>query len=83
MVEHELGELSAVDEDDPGTDPIRVPLSFRGERRRRDHHALRRPRSLKDADEGLDDRPADRGLPALGLNVDHVEAELVLAYDAV
>ena len=84
-VDHELRQRDAVDKDDPGGYAVGVGDGLVGEAARGDEDAAVSLRAVQGADEALDFRAADRvrGRVPLGLHVDLVQAERVLADHAV
>lgn len=85
MIEHQLRELAAIDQDHSRDDMNCELDRFRREARGGDEYALRSALSMERSDEALNFWAADRPsrCPALGLDVDLVEAELVFSDDAV
>lgn len=61
-LEHQAGELSPVDEDDPLLDPLDVPAGLGREVRCGDQNPAPGMLALETADERLDDRPTHRPL---------------------
>src|SRR5215216_3233320 len=79
MVNHEIGELLAVDQDDPLTEPLHVALGLPGEPSGGNEHALGGLGHLQGTDERLNVRATDRLVgPPLGLDIDQVHAKSVL-----
>src|SRR5439155_20990819 len=76
-------EVLAVDQHDPSFDLRDIAPRFGRERRRRDHYTLARPEAFEAAHKRLNHRSSDRRLPALRLEIDQIETELVLADYAV
>lgn len=83
IVDHEIGQLFAIDQNDALFDPCHVLLRFFREQRRGEEDALARPLAVQAAGEPLHDRPTDNVRPPLGLNIDEVEAEPILLDAAV
>lgn len=83
MFDHEFGEAGAVDEDDFLGDAAGVVEGGRDEGAGGDEDAFAGLLTGEGSDEALDFLAADAALPALGLDVDNVEAEAVFIDDAV
>ncbi len=84
-VNHELSQRDAVDEDDPHGSAVSVGDGLIGEAARGDEYSAVGLRAVKGADESPDFGAPDRviGRVPLGLHVNLVQAEQVLAYDAI
>lgn len=83
MLDHECGEAGAIDEDDFLGDGGGVVDGTLAEAAGGDEDALVRLLAGEGTDEALDLRAANGVLPALGLDVDDIEAEAVFIDDAV
>lgn len=83
--DHELSKRDAVDENDPRGYAVSVSDGFVGEAARGDEDSAVGLRAVQGTDESLDFGAPDRvsGRLPLGLNVNLVQAERVLADDAV
>src|SRR5699024_7235750 len=83
VVEHELGELLTIDEDDAFLDEIDVFASIRREIRRGNEDAFSGALSFEASGESLDLRPTNHIPPTLGLNVHEAESEPVFLNNSV
>jgi hypothetical protein len=83
ILDHELRQPLAVDEDDLVRDALRVIERVFVEVAGGDEDALRRMLARQRAHETLDRLPPHRALPALRLHVDDIQPQAVLADDAV
>ena len=72
MIDHELGELGAIHENDCALNRRRIRLSLLAEIRSRDEDSLASTLPLERPCEALDLRATDGRLPPLGLNVDDI-----------
>jgi len=83
VLDHEVGEAGAVDEDEFLGDAFGVVEGVLDESAGGDEDAFVGLLAGEGSDEALDLAAADGALPALGLDVDDVEAEAVFVDDAV
>lgn len=82
-VDHQLRQTLPVDEHYFGIDPLGVVDGRLREAAGSDEHAFPKVFSVQGSHELLDLGTADRALPFLGLQVDHVQTQAILLDDAV
>src|SRR5207244_6069710 len=78
MADHQLCKQGTVDQDNPFGNGPHVCEGVWTESRSCDDQAFGRLIALETSCERLEDGPANRCLPPLGLNVDHVKAKWIL-----
>src|SRR5919106_335983 len=79
MLDHEVGQLLAVDQYDSLAEPLHIARRLLGEPSGGDEHALGGLGDLQGANERLDVRATDRLVgPTLGLDIDQIHAKPIL-----
>ena len=83
MVDHQIRDLDAIQQDDLDVDVRNIVPRIGREPARRHEDALAGTLTMKRTHELLDFGTTHRSLPSLGLDVDDIQAKTIFLYDPV